>query len=143
MDMRQRIAIGALGLGYLVLKNVVPSKPSLHERIESDTELVKWNRPLSVSLSELLSVAPCDSRIMDLIHEFRIQDQLSSRASSFHMNRLLPQISTELTNIVRNGSRSLGAADLRSNVYVERDVVPTIRSHLESILHNHMLKNLM
>ena len=143
MDVKQRLAISAVGLGYLMLRNMNPSTSQLHEQVASDKELVKWNRALSVSLSELLRVASCDSRLMGYIHEFREQDQRSTRSSSFHMNRLIGIISAELHHIVRHGSRSLNASDLRENVYVEQDVVPTIRSHLESILHNHMLRNLV
>lgn len=143
IDVKQRIAIGAMGLGYLIVRNVAPATSRLHERIASDTELVTWNRALSVSLSELVRATSCDSRILELVHEFREHDQRSTRASSFHMNRLMGSIAAEMRHIVRNGSRSLSASNLRENVYVEQDVVPMIRSHLEGILHNHMLRNLM
>ena len=143
MDTRQRIAIGALGLGYVAVRCVASDGTRLHERVASDADLLAWNRSLSASLSELFRVAPCGARLMALVHEFREQDQRATRTSSFHMNRLMGAISTELQHIVRNGSRSLSAADLRENVYAEQDVVPAIRSHLESILHNHMLRTLM
>lgn len=143
MDVKQRIAISAIGLGYLIVRNVAPATSRLHDQIASDTELVKWNRALSVSLSELLLVTSCDMHILDLVREFRMHDQQSTRVSSFHMNRLMVSIASEMRRIVRHGSRSLSTSNLRENVYVEQDVVPMISSHLESILHNHMLRNLM
>lgn len=143
MDVKQRIAIGAMGLGYLIVRNVVPSATQLHETIASDAELLKWNRALSASLSEFIRVTSCDVGIKALIHEFRCQDQQSSRASSFHMNRLIPQITIELKRIVRNDVKAHNASVLRDSMYVEQDVVPAIQSHLESILHNHMLRSLM
>lgn len=143
MDVRQRVAAVTLGLSYVVLRSLVPGATKLHERIASDAELLAWNRTLAGSLSELMRTVADTDDLMRMIHAFRTHDQAPSRTSSFHMNRLIKNISTTLTQMIRVQNASLTTAALRESLYVEQDVVPVIHTHLEGILHNRMLRDLM
>lgn len=146
MDLRQRLAIGTLGLGYLAMKRVLPQSTAVHERLREQTALLAWNRNLVIALSDLMSsvdaatdVAP----LLRLLNEFCTHDRSASRAASFHMNRLAHDIDAEMGRLLRAGRTSLTTQDLREQLYVERDVVPVVRAHLEGVLHNHMLRELM
>ena len=143
MDSRQRIAIGTLGIGYLALKHLLPSRCVVHERLREEHDLIKWNHGLIASLSDLMNLTTDTTRLIDYVHEYRIHDQSSLRTASFHMERVMRNIDSEMTRLLKAGSTSMNTSDLRDQLYVEQDVVPVIRSHLESILHNHMLKELM
>ena len=143
MDSRQRIAIGTLGLGYVALKHMMPQRCAVHERLQSEADLLKWNRGLVISLSDLMKVTTETDRLLEYVHEYRKHDQSSARTASFHMNRIMHDINAEISRLMTTGAGSMTTRDLREQLYVEQDVVPVIRSHLESILHNHMLKELM
>ena len=143
MDARQRVAIGALGLGYAALKTLLPQRTVIHERLREETELLKWNRGLVISLSDLMNVTTDTTHLLEYVHEYRTHDQSSLRTASFHMNRIMHDINAEISRLLKSGSASMSTRDLREQLYVEQDVVPVIRAHLESILHNHMLKELM
>lgn len=143
MDARQRIAVGAMSLGYLVVRHIGQSSTRLHERVASDAELMSWDRSLATSISELCASPHGIEELMKLVHEFRQHDQKHMRTSSFHMNRIAKQISQELHRISRRDATSLTASDLKTAMYVEQDVVPVIQTQIDGILHNHMLRGLL
>jgi hypothetical protein len=143
MDSRQRVAIGALGIGYVALKYMLPKRKELHASLAKERELIEWNRGLLVSISDLMNVAHEREQLIEYIRDFCRHDKSSSRTSSFHMNRSMHDIHLEMSNILRSSSRSMNTREMRDQLYVEQDVVPVIKSHLESILHNHMLRELM
>ncbi len=143
MDIRQRLAIGTLGLGYVALKHMMPQRCVIHERLRDEADLLQWNRGLVISLSDLMNVSTDTDRLLTYVHEYRRHDQSDMRTASFHMNRIMHDINAEISRLLKTSSGSMTTRDLREQLYVEQDVVPVIRSHLESILHNHMLKELM
>ena len=144
MDLRQRVAIGALGVGYLAITRLFASPLNLHERIAREPELVRWNSGIARSLSELLRTGGNIDPLLELMRRFREHDQRPCRTSSFHMNRLMNEIFAELSTTVRKQNTSVSTANLREQLYVEQDIVPVVRAHVEGVLHNHMLThNLM
>ena len=142
MEVRQRVAIGVLGLGYLAARQWMPRARALHPRIASDAELRRWNGGLAQAISELAHAVDDVEALMVLVHEFRTHDQTPSRTSSFHMNRLMGQIHEALRATTRHTERTPTTERLRATMYIEQDILPIIRSHIESILHNHMLRSL-
>lgn len=148
MEPRQRVAIGALSMGYLALRHLLPKRTAVHERLRERTSMISWNRNLMIGLSDVLNVSSDTDVLLNLIDEFRVHDESSVRTASFHMNRLMHEIEAELSRILRstggaNASLTPSTRDLREQLYVQQDVVPVIRAHLEGILHNHMLRELM
>lgn len=143
MDSRQRLAIGTLGLGYMALKRLVPQRTHVHERLRDRTDLLAWNRGLVMSLSDLMKVTSDTDRLLAYVDEYRTHDESTSRSASFHMNRIMHDIHAEVTRLLKVGTTSMTTRDLREQLYVEQDVVPVIRAQLETILHNHMLRDLI
>ena len=142
MDVKQRVALGALGVGYVALRTVLSHAPVIHERLADDAALLAWNRDLAGSLSELMRVTSDTDHLMALVHAFRTHEQSGVRTASIHMTHRARDIERELTRLM-TATHGLTSEQLRQTLYVEQDVVPVIRERLEGLIHNCMLASLI
>ena len=145
MEVRQRVALGALGACYLALRGLASRCQATHVALRDHQAILRWNRGVACSLSDLLGgINAGTERLIALVDEFRAHDQSNTRTASFHMNRLMHAISDEIARAVRATNEGASSTrDLRETIYVEQDVAPVLRAQLESVLHNHMLRELV
>ena len=137
---RQHVALAVVGLGYLMGRT---RKSSSHIRagvLNEYPDLIAWHSELAESLSEVLAVMSEDDarRLISRVEEFRMHSQRRERTSSAHMNALMNEISKMST--VRRGTNQ-STDSLRQAMFVEQDVIPIFRTHLEDVLHNYMISH--
>jgi hypothetical protein len=80
--------------------------------------------------------------LMSLLNRLRVHDQEDRRSSQHHMNSIVNHIESVTKALVRPKA-SASPQDLRDQIYVSEDVVPVLQTHLENILHNQMLRNMV
>lgn len=143
VEMAKYIVAGAVGVGLVTMKSMGSSpRTPLNDIVKEYPEIVKWNRFIGASMSEIATVfSEQHTRIlMGQIQTLMEHSRQKTRTSSYELNRICNLIQKNLRTFSNNGS-SVDIKTLRHQVYIEQDVLPALREILQSIVHNHMLQN--
>lgn len=137
---RQHVALAAIGLGFLVGR-AQRNLPRIRQGpVTEHPELIRWHPELAESLAEVVAVMSVDDarRLISRVEDFRFHENRRERTSSAHMNALMNEI-IALSTARRRTTQTTDA--LRHAMFVEQDVIPIFHTHLENVLHNHMISH--
>lgn len=121
----------------------------LHAFVARRTDLVRWSRGLSISLSELADCCGCGKegrsqevddgleKVLDSVDEMRKLDQLGKRGTEWAMARKVEEVEKRAFSLVRASERDKTDADsFRQTAYAQEEVLPTLSKHMTDLMHN-------
>lgn len=142
--MKNLIVMGAFGLGYMTLQNVMRRRPVFSGRVAERTELIAWNTTLMDCMQQLSQLVSEDEivEVLDRLEEIQSVSTSSDRSSTWKLQRI---ISTTTTDIIRIAGRTRGSMttnQLQTQNSIVEDVIPVMEEILQNIQHNHMLDSM-
>lgn len=144
--MRQLLALGTLGVGYLAARSGFGrARPALHPILAQHTDVVRWNAPLVYEVHELAALLDDDElhAIMYDLDQLRAHACAQTRAATWDVQADVTRISRRLAALVNARRPGMTTPQIQTQVRLVEDVVPEILAHLETIQHNHMLDTLV
>lgn len=146
---KQVLLKGTVGLvlawGGIQLKSALSSHPqNIAAVIMEYPQLVRAYPGLCDALSELhrvLGDAGDMREIMQQITYLRDLDLSSDDASQWKISRVCGGIELKCSSMVKRVDALSSDEAFRSSLRLQEDVMPTIKNHLDSILHNHLLSH--
>lgn len=147
MDLTSKVAtqlsaVAFTGLGMWALQRWC--KPQLHPILLQDYFKVSECYPsLAACLSHLEALHDEDGfrRVVQLADRIRLlDDQISDPGAQWHIARMSTQMIREVEQMCATAPRAKSDEMFRAVVDCERETIPALRSVLDNILHNHILR---
>ena len=141
---RDVAATCAIGATYALLRASCATRTPLHPLVAQQTELVAWNYGLCAALSSLTEFVEESTmaRLLAVVNDVRRHDERRDRTSSHYLSCEIRNLEGMLDDCARVQS-SMTADKLRQNTYMAKDVLPLIKSTCATILHNHLLRDMI
>lgn len=142
--MKNLIVMGAFGLGYMTLQNVMKRRPVFSGRVAERTELIAWNTTLMDCMQQLSQLVSEDEigDVLDRLEEIRTVSSSLDRSSTWALQRLITQTTTYIIRIAGRTRGSMTTNQLQIQNSVVEDTVPVVEEILQNIQHNHMLDSM-
>lgn len=142
--MKNLIVMGALGLGYITLQNVISRRPVFSGRVAEKTDLIAWNPTLMDCMQQLSQLVSEDEivNVLNQLEEIRTVSSSSNRSSTWTLQRLISQTTTNIIRITGRTRGSMTTNQLQTQNSVVEDTVPVVEEILQNIQHNHMLDSM-
>jgi hypothetical protein len=131
--------LGGLAFGARVLRNFVtiPLHPSVvarpdiacHTGIASTmTQLARLDNPLALE------------SVMDSISRFLKEDRSDAPSAQWHMARMCTEIISDVKHMLSCANVTASDELFRVVLICSEEVIPQLETHLEDVLHNHLLR---
>ena len=142
--MKNLIVMGAFGLGYMTLQNVMKRRPVFSGRVAERTELIAWNTTLMDCMQQLSQLVSEDEivEVLDRLEKIRTVSSSLDRSSTWALQRLITQTTTYIIRIAGRTRGSMTTNQLQIQNSVVEDTVPVVEEILQNIQHNHMLDSM-
>ena len=142
--MKNLIVMGAFGLGYMTLQNLMKRRPVFSGRVAERTELIAWNTTLMDCMQQLSQLVSEDEigDVLDRLEEIRTVSSSLDRSSTWALQRLITQTTTYIIRIAGRTRGSMTTNQLQIQNSVVEDTVPVVEEILQNIQHNHMLDSM-
>lgn len=142
--MKNLIVMGAFGLGYMTLQNVLRRSPVFSGRVAERTDLIAWNSTLMDCMQQMSQLVTEEEivNVLDRLEEIRAASMSSDRSSVWTLQRLISSTTGDIVRIVGRTRGSMTTNQLQTQNSVVGDVIPIVEEILQNIQHNHMLNSL-
>jgi hypothetical protein len=142
--MKNLVVMGAFGLGYITLQGVMNRRPVFSGRVAERTDLIAWNSTLMDCVQQLSQLATEGEivNVLDRLEEIQTVSKSPDRSSTWTLQRLISQTTTEIIRIAGRTRESMTTKQLQTQNSVVEDVIPVIEETLQNIQHNHMLDSM-
>ena len=142
--MKNLIVMGAFGLGYMTLQNVMRRRPVFSGRVAERTELIAWNTTLMDCMQQLSQLVSEDEivEVLDRLEEIQSVSTSSDRSSTWKLQRIISTTTTDIVRIAGRARGSMTVNQLQTQNSIVEDVIPVVEEILQNIQHNHMLDSM-
>tara|TARA_B110001450_G_C17376699_1_gene381976 strand:+ start:165 stop:599 length:435 start_codon:yes stop_codon:yes gene_type:complete len=142
--MKNLLVVGAFGLGYMALQNIMRRRPVFSGRVAERTDLIAWNSTLMDCMQQLSQLVTEDEivSVLDQLEAVRTASNSSDRSSTWTLQRLVSQTTIDVTRITGRSRGSMTTSQLQMQNSVLEDVIPVVEEILQNIQHNHMLDSM-
>lgn len=142
--MKNLIVMGAFGLGYMTLQNVMRRRPVFSGRVAERTELIAWNTTLMDCMQQLSQLVSEDEivEVLDRLEEIRSVSTSLDRSSTWKLQRIISATTTDIVRIAGRARGSMTVNQLQTQNSIVEDVIPVVEEILQNIQHNHMLDSM-
>jgi len=139
--MKNLIVMGAFGIGYVTLQNVLRRRPVFSGRVAERTDLIAWNSTLMDCVQQLSQLVTEDeiANVLDHLEKIRTVSLSSDRSSVWTLQRLISKTTGDIVRVAGRTRGSMTTTQLQTQNSVVEDVIPIVEDILQNIQHNHML----
>lgn len=142
--MKNLIVLGAFGVGYITLQNVMRRRPVFSGRVAERTDLIAWNPTLMDCMQQLSQLVTEDDmmHILNRMEEIRTISTSSERSSSWTLQRLVSATTSDIVRIAGRTHSTMTTNQIQIQNSIVEDVIPVVEEVLENVQHNHMLDSM-
>jgi hypothetical protein len=142
--MKNLIVVGAFGLGYITLQNVMRRRQVFSGRVAERTDLIAWNSTLMGCMQQLSQLVTEEEtvNVLDRLEEIRTVSTSAGRSSIWTLQRLISATTADILRIAGRTRGSMTMNQLQTQSSIVEDVVPAVEEILQNIQHNHMLDSM-
>ena len=128
----------ALGLGAHMLRKF--SKEPVHHLVAENESLMKFET-IAQSVSQMGNLKDDDrfNELVALVESFVKWHEAKLPFLQWHMSKLIYSIQAHGENMCNCASQKLHEDIFRNALNCREETLPQLKSHLEDILHNHLL----
>lgn len=135
----QASILGGLGLGAYALRRL--STPALHPMVAERVDLVRHSPALAATVSQLAAIGDEDGlrRLVDKLVRVVHIDLALGPAAQWQISRLNTEIANDAKRMCRTVSVAHSNEMFRIVLDCQNEVIPQMQTHLDNLLHNHLL----
>lgn len=142
--MKNLIVMGAFGVGYVALQNVLRRRSVFSGRVAERTDLIAWNSTLMDCMQQISQLVAEDEmmHLLDRLEEIHTISASSERSSTWTLQRLVSATTSEIVRIVGRTHGAMTTNQIQYQNSIVEDVIPIVEEILENVQHNHMLDSM-